>query len=351
MRVSPDELARRLSREMLPRAILLCGEEPLLIEESAGRVRQAARSQGFTDRIPLSAEPGFDWDRLAGAAQTLSLFAEKRLVELRLPAAKPGDAGTRAFAGFLDGAGDDACLLVLTERLEARARHAKWVKILDQAGWLVEHRAPKGEQLQGWLQRRLRDRGLVLDRQTVERMGHFLEGNLLAAAQEIDRIAVFAGPDGRVDADVVARGLADHARYNVFALLDACLDGDAARALRILKILRKEGTEPVLVSWTFARELRVLARIAHGLRRGEQKGRLFKTYNIWSSRAPLLNAALARLDEGRLEALTRQVARTDRVLKGRETGDVWQQLDRLALMMCDPRPLLRPAATGDHATI
>lgn len=336
MRIAPDELARHLSKGELPSVILLHGDEPLLIEESAAQVREAARSRGFTDRIPLSAESGFDWNRLTGSSQTLSLFAERKLIELRLPTGRPGDAGTQAFVDYLAGAGDDVCLLVITGRLDARAKQAKWVKTLDKAGWALEHRALAPGQFQGWFQRRLRDRGLVLERETVQRMCHFLEGNLLAAAQEIDRVALFAGPDGRVDPDAVAQGMADHARFNVYAFIDACLNGDGVKALRILKVLKNEATEPVLVSWVVAKDLRLLVRLEHGLRKGGQKGSLFKSHNIWSSRAPLFNVALGRLGERELNRLTRRMARTDRVLKGRESGDIWRELDTLALMMCDP---------------
>lgn len=334
MRVAPDDLSRRLQGN-LPPAILLFGEEPLLIEESARQVRRSAFDQGFTDRIPLSADTGFDWGRVAGSSQTLSLFAERRLIELRLPTGRPGDAGTRAFTEYCDGADQDVCLLVTTGRLDGRTKQAKWVKTLDAGGWVIEHRALGPREFDAWFRQRLRHNGLALDDETIERMCHLLEGNLLAAAQEIDRIALFADSDGRVDPEAVSRELVDHARFNVYAAVDACLKGDARKALRILKVLRNEGVEPVIVSWTMAKELRTLARIEHGLRGGGQKGQLFKTHKVWSTRAPLINAALSRLGDRQLQRLTRQVARCDRVAKGRADGDIWQELNRLALMTCD----------------
>lgn len=348
MRVAPDELPRRLEGG-LPPAILLFGEEPLLIDESARRVRSAAAERGFTDRIPLSADSNFDWGRLAGSSRTLSLFAERRMIELGLPTGRPGDSGTRALAEYCEAADQDVCLLVSTGRLDARTKQAKWVKTLDACGWIVEHRALSPRQFNGWFRRRLRDKGLTLDNDTIERMCHFLEGNLLAAAQEIDRAALFAERDGRVDPDAIAQGLADHARFNVYAAVNACLDGDAHKALRILKLLRNEGTEPVIVSWTMAKELRMLVRIEHGLRTGQQKGQLFKSHKIWSTREPLVNAALSRLGAMQLERLTRQMARCDRVVKGRASGDIWRELEALALMMCDIHHAVDDEAAG-HAT-
>lgn len=349
MRVAPDDLPRRLEGD-LPPAIVLFGEEPLLIDESARRVRAAAVDRGFTERIPLSAETGFDWGRLTGSSQSLSLFAERRLIELRLPTGRPGDAGTRAFAEYCEAADRDVCLLVTTGRLDARSKQAKWVKTLDAAGWTVEHRALNPGQFNGWFRRRLQDKGLRLDDETIERMCHFLEGNLLAAAQEIDRIALFAEADGRVDPQAVSRGLVDHARFNVYAVADACLSGDARKALRILKVLQNEGTEPVIVSWALAKDLRTLVQIEHGLRTGKQKGQLFKSHRIWSTRAPLINAALSRLGERQITPLIRQMARCDRVLKGRAAGDVWRELEALALMMCDIHHPVEHQAAGHAAS-
>ncbi len=338
MRIAPGDLAQRVGKGALPRAILLFGDEPLLIEESARCIRRSAREKGFTDRIPLSAETGFDWGRLTGSSQTLSLFAERRLIELRLPTGKPGDPGAKALVDYCESADDDVVLLVLTGRLDARtSRQAQWVKTLDAGGWVVEHRALEPEAFLRWFRGRLRDKGLVLDGETITRMCHLLEGNLLAAAQEIDRIALFAGQDGRVDPDVVSRGLVDHARFNVFALTNACLNGDARKALRVLNVLHSEGTEPVLVTWWLSKELHTLVRLEHGLRNGEQKGLLLKKHQVWSTRVPAFNAALARLPAGALQGVLRQLARCDRVQKGRESGDIWQELDVLALMMCDSR--------------
>jgi DNA polymerase III subunit delta len=348
MRVGPDDLPRRLETR-LPPAILLFGEEPLLIEESVRRVRRSALDQGFTDRIPLSAETGFDWGRLTGSSQSLSLFSERRLIELRLPTGKPGEAGTQALAALCEAADQDVCLLAITGRLDGRTKQAKWVKVLDSAGWTVEHKALDAGRFNGWIQKRLRDRELTLDRDTIERLCHLMEGNLLAVAQEIDRIALFADENGYVDPETVTRGLADHARFSAYTAIDACLEGNARKALRILRVLRNGGTEPAIMSWSFAKDLRSLVRIEHGLRTGGQKGRLFKSNQIWSTRTPLFNAALSRLGERQLRALMRQMARCDRVLKGREDGDIWPELDALALMMCDIRHAVEDRAVSHAA--
>ncbi|HSH43955.1 MAG TPA: DNA polymerase III subunit delta, partial [Arenicellales bacterium] len=146
-----------------------------------------------------------------------------------------------------------------------------------------------------------------------------------------------AGPDGSVERETISRELVDHARFNAFAAVDACLQGDTHKALRILKVLRNEGTEAVIVSWTFAREVRTLVRLDHGLRSGKSQAQLFKTHRIWSTRAPLVKTALSRLSASGVEKIIQQMARCDRVLKGRAAGDIWRELDALVLMMCGVR--------------
>lgn len=348
MRVAGDRLAQCL-KDKLPPAILLFGEEPLLIEESLAAIRQTALARGFTERIPLSAEPKFDWSRLTSASQNRSLFSERCLIEVRLPGGKPGDDGTRAFAECCAVASGEFVLVVITGRLDGRSKQAKWVKTLDAVGWVVEHRALSPAQFTGWFRGRLGTRGLKLDNEAIERLCYFLEGNLLAAAQEIDRLALFADAEGRVTSDVVDEGLADHARFTVYAVADSCLKGDARKALRVLGALRSEGVQPVLVSWALSRDVRILLRIEHGLRSGGRKDALFRANGIWASKAPLVGAALARLGDGELERLTAQMARCDRVLKGRVDGNIWRELDVLALMMCDIRYPVEQALLSDAA--
>lgn len=333
MRVDPNELVRRLEKQSLPRAVLLFGDEPLLVEESLDLVRHSARAQGFADRIPLNAETGFDWSKLTHSSQTLSLFSERRLIELRLASGRPGDSGTRAIAEFCQSDAEDALLLVICERLDARTKQAKWVKALDNHGWVVEHRAVSSEQFPLWFHNRLRKKNLNLDNEAVKTLSHYLEGNLLAAAQEIDRIALYCKND-HVDTEEILEGLVDHARYNVYAFVDMCLKGDVEKALRILSSLRTEGVEPILVTWTLAKEVRGLVQIDHGLRYGQHKGALFKKYNVWSKRAPLINAALSRLEESQLLEVVKRVSRCDRVLKGREFGNIWQQIELVVLELC-----------------
>jgi DNA polymerase-3 subunit delta len=332
LRISGDKLAPRLSKR-IPAALLLCGDEPLLIEESADQVRQAARDQGFEERTRLTVEPGFKWARLVEESASLSLFASRRLLELRMPAGRPGEAGTRAIGEYCAEPPPDTALVVITGRLEPRSRRSRWVRAIEQAGVVAEHPALRAGELPAWIGARLRSRGLRADREALQLLCHYVEGNLLAAAQEIDKLMLLCR-DGQVTTDRVRETIADHARFNVYALADACLAAEPGKALRILDSLRGEGVEAVLVAWALSRELRTLAQISAGLSQGRSRAQLFKAYNVWSRRAPAIDAALNRHGLTRWWGWLQQMARIDRIIKGLEVGDAWLTLERVCLAMC-----------------
>ncbi|MDH3639851.1 MAG: DNA polymerase III subunit delta, partial [Gammaproteobacteria bacterium] len=293
MRIACGELPGRL-RESLPPIIVLHGEEPLLIEESSDRVRAAAQTQGYAERVRLTVEPGFDWQQLHVTGQSLSLFAERRLLELRMPSGRPGDAGGKALAAYAADPPEDTVLLVITGRLDTRARQARWFSALQTGGFSVDHRAVRPEQLPGWISARLKARGLSAEPQAISLLAHHTEGNLLAAAQEVDKLALIAAGHPVTSDDVLA-STADHARFNIYALADMCLAGNHAKALRMLRGMRREGVEPVLLVWVLAREVRTLVLLAWGLSHGESRSRLFKAHRVWNPRQAVVNSALGRL--------------------------------------------------------
>ncbi len=332
MLIAPQELPARLSTA-LPSVILLHGDEPLLVEESTDCVRAAAIRLGFDERVLLVVEPGFDWLRIGESARSLSLFSSRRLLELRLATGRPGDAGTRAITAYCAESPGDTALLIVCGRLDAASKQTAWFKTVAQHGIVVEHRAVTPAQLPAWIRARVRARGLTVEAEAVERLAYYLEGNLLAAAQQIDQLALLSG-GGAVDARTVAACIADHARFNVYAFADACLAGDAAKAVRILTGLRSEGTEPALLVWALAREVRKLARIAQALAQGQPRAQVFKAHQVWAVRAPVVNAALRRLARRDwLDALAAMAA-LDRVLKGRQSGNIWLALERAGLALC-----------------
>ncbi len=331
MQINAEQLSNHLKRGIAP-VYFVYGEETLLVEESCRAIREAATNAGYLDRQLFTAESGFDWNGLFAGTQSLSLFAERRLIELRLPTGKPGEAGAKILAEIATHPSADTVLLVMAGKLEKAVREAKWAKALEAAGVAVIAYPLEPAQWPAWIRRRMEAKGLEPGPGVVELLTHLMEGNLLACAQEIDKFSLQFGT-GEVGLDDIEGNLGDNARYNVFALVDASLRGEAAVVERILSSLRGEGVEPILVLWALAREARELAQMASLVAGGQPVTRVLETRRVWAKRKPLVGSALKRLSPPATQNLLLRAARTDRILKGRASGDVWQELQCLALSM------------------
>lgn len=330
MKLNPDALARRLQQSLDP-VYFVCGDEPFLAGEAADRIRSAARERGYAEReLHHAAARGFDWQGFSASSAAMSLFASRRLVELRLPTAKPGDEGARALVAWCEDPPPDTILLVVAGKLESGSRRARWVGALERAGVMVEVRPVPAAELGRWIVARMRAHGLKPHPEAVELLAQRIEGNLLAAAQEIDKLALLQG-GGAVDVDTVRASVADSARYDVFQLVDAAVAGDPARALRMLDGLKAEGEAPTLVIWALARELRALSAIAGAIERGDGVDRALHAARVWDKRKPLVRDALSRLRAARIARLLRRAAKTERVIKGAERGNGWDELLGLTL--------------------
>jgi DNA polymerase-3 subunit delta len=306
-----------------------------LVEEALDGVRQVLKQQGFDERLKYQLETGFDWNKLTGVGQAMSLFAERRVIEFRVPKAL-GAPGTKAITEYCQNPPDDDILVVMMPALDKRQRAAKWVKAVESVGWLVDGYDISLQQFPAWLKKRLQTRSLRVEAGVVELMTEQLEGNVLAAAQEVDKLQVLA-KDGAVTLKLVTESLADQARFDVYALTDGCLIGDFNRVLRIKSRLQSEGVEPVIVVWALVREIRVLASISSALQQGQNKGLLFKQNRIWNKREPFVNAALARLSPRMWYQLLEQAAHLDQTVKGQrysEVGTLWYQIEQLCCRLC-----------------
>ena len=337
MRVSLEELANRLraSGANLPKVILLNGNEPLLVEEALDAAREVLREQGFTERLKYQLETGFDWGAITGVGQAMSLFAERRIVELRVPKAL-GAPGTKAITEYCQNPAEDDILLILMPALDKRQRAAKWVSAIESIGWLADGYDISPQQFPAWLKKRIQSRSLRVEAGVIDMMVEQLEGNVMAAAQEIDKLQVLAS-DGALTLKLLTESLADQARFDVYALTDGCLLGDFPRVLRIKSRLQSEGIEPVIVVWALVREIRVLAAIAAGLQQGQNKGMLFKQNRIWNKREPAVNAALNRVSSSQWYELLEQAAHLDQTVKGQryqEVGTLWYQIEQVCAGMC-----------------
>lgn len=329
MTLTADKLEADLARNFAP-IYLISGDEPLLTAEAADRVRARARSEGYTERLTLVADRYFDWSELRVAAGAMSLFAERRLIELTIPNAKPGKDGASALCDYAASPPEDNLLLVLTPRLDKKSLQAAWVKSLGATGRVVQVHAPDRSHLPGWVAKRMKVFGLLPAEGVAELIADRVEGNLLAADQEIRKLSLLLEP-GPVAAEDVARAVADSARYDIFDLSDAVSRGDLARCLRVLAGLQGEGAEPALVLWALARELRALSSASWALEQGQREDQAFRSAGIWPRRQPGARAAIRRHGQQGLLRLLRQAAGVDRVIKGSVPGKPWQSLGDLTI--------------------
>ncbi|MFM7397235.1 MAG: DNA polymerase III subunit delta [Gammaproteobacteria bacterium] len=336
MKLSLDNLSVHLKqavqRSQLAPAYLVSGDEDLLVGEACDAIRAAARSAGFVDREVHFPERSGDWADISASLSSMSLFGDRRIVELRF-SGKAGKEGGAALQKMLDSAGAETLLLVVTPRLDPATQNTAWVKAIESKGaWLpIWEIGPR--QLESWLAQRLRAAGLEPTNDALALLASRVEGNLLAAKQEIEKLKLLV-PSGRLDATAVLEAVASSARYDVFGLGEAVVSGDGLRALRILAGLRGEGTEPTLVLWSITRELRNL----WSLRRGDDPSR---------RPGPRLSPShLAALDRARPRAarmpfarLASRALRADRMIKGRLAGDPWDEMTLLCAECCGLRPI------------
>jgi len=335
MRISAEQLAVHLKDNMRP-VYVVYGEEILLSEEACSQVRRAALSQGYDEREVMTVDRSFDWSRLQHSSESMSLFAQRRVIELRLPGSKPGDQGSKALIQYCAHVPDDTVLLVWCGKLDRTQLNSKWFKALDAAGCSVPVYPVEPARLPQWIEARMLGQQLNPGSGVGELLAYHFEGNLLALAQEIEKLALTA-QGSTVTVDDVQLGLSDNARFSVFGFVDTCLAGDGPEAVRALLGLRADGTAATLVLWALTREIRLLQQCATGIEAGESESSLFSRFHIWQKKQGLYRAALRRGRSRRWQALLQAAARADRVIKGRAAGNEWQALQALGLGLAGVR--------------
>jgi DNA polymerase-3 subunit delta len=321
---------KSLAADQLRPVYLLAGEE-LLVLEAADALRAQARKLGFAEREVLEVGNHFDWDDLARAAAGMSLFATRRLLDLRLPTGRPGTEGAKAINEFCANPPPDVTLLI-TAMDWSNKHEGAWTKNLDAAGALVVFNAPRPNEWAAWIGARLSSRGLSATPDAAALLAERVEGNLLAAAQEIDKLVVLHG-QGKIDAQEMENLVADSARYDAFKLTDAAFAGEGGRALHILAGLHAEGEELIgLMGW-LVNQLQLALRLANARDFAAQA----RAERLWPAREQLFRKALRRAPrEHWLQCLAR-AARIDRMAKGREQGDAWLEAERLIAAIAEPR--------------
>lgn len=335
MEIPAERLPERVADGPLLPAWLVAGPEPLLVLEAADAIRARARAEGIGEREVFDMEARApDWDALAASLAAPGLFSPRRLIEVRLPGGKPGKDGAELIAGFCANPPTDVVLLVVAGEW-SKAHHGKWVDAIDRIGVVSIAWQIKPHQVAGWVQARLRSRGVQADRDAVALLAERVEGNLLAAAQEVDKLALLA--DGRtLDAGMLASLVADAARFDVFRLAEVALSGQPALAARMLAGLRAEGEQVAGLMPMLVRELLRCAHLARVAERGGNLAAEMKAQGLWESRqAPFKRALQRHPASARWDRFVAAAGRVDRIAKGRGQGDAWVVLERLLLAVAD----------------
>ena len=344
MSIKPEQLAQSLSGE-LKRCYLVFGDETLIVEECADTIRAAARSAGCTEREIIDIAGAGDWQQLLQSAGSLSLFADRKLIEIRLPSGKPGTEGSKALQEYLSLDTEDV-LLIIAGKVDKQSQRAKWFTRIDQDGLAVQIWPIGRRELPGFLQQRLQSAGLRADRDAVQLLAERVEGNLLAAVQEVDKLKLLTTSE-HVTVDTVLDSVLANARYSTFGLADTALSGDAVAALRTLRGLEAESTQPPAVLWPLNRDIALLAALNDDCARGQALSRAMHQRGVWRSRMALVQGAAERQNATGIARLQKLAFQADATVKGFEKGNPWDILDQLVVLLAQGPSdrLARPTRT------
>jgi len=329
MLLKGEQLAAHLERALKP-VYLVYGDEPLLVIEAADAIRAAARRNGFDEREVLTATGGFNWNDLYHAAGSMSLFGGRKVIDLRIPTGKPGRDGSAALQEYCARPSPDSLLLVTLPGVDWRDEKSAWMSALAAAGVVVKLIPPLVADLPAWIAGRLRRQKQSAAAEGLRFIAERVEGNLLAAHQEILKLAVLY-PRGALSLEQIREAVLNVARYDLDRLREAMLAGDVARLTRTIDGLQQEGEAPLLVLWAMTEDVRVLAQINAGLAGRQSLDLLLKEARVWGVRQPLVRRAVQRIDGTRATAALAHAARIDRMIKGLASGDVWDEFRQLGL--------------------
>jgi DNA polymerase III subunit delta len=341
MQVRADSLAAHLTSRSKAGALapiyVVASDEPLLAMEAQDAIRACARNLGHSEREVFTADARFDWSQLSASAAGLSLFAQRRIVELRLPSGKPGVRGAEALRQYAQSPAEDLLFLLALPKTDSKTRSAAWVAALEGAGVWIEIDRIERPALPRWIGERLARQQQSAPAEALAFIADRVEGNLLAAHQEIAKLGLLY-PAGELAIEQVSEAVLDVARFDIFALPAALMAGDATRVLRLLEGLRAEGAAVPLLVWMFGEELRLLLRARAALAAGTPMASIARELRIWGPREKALPAALKRVSDAKLAQLLDRLADVDRLSKGlrasRRDSDPWLELADLSQQLC-----------------
>jgi len=334
MRIKLEQLSQHLQKQTAS-LYTLFGNEPLLILEAADLIRVHARQQGYTERELFTVDQHFDWSDLLNAGSNLSLFGDRKIMDIRIPSGKPGKEGGKAIETYCNALPPDTLTLITLPRIDKQGQATKWFKALETTSMLIPVYAIERDQLPGWIGQRLARQQQKADSATLQFLADQVEGNLLAAHQEIQKLALLY-PDGNLTFDQVKDVVLNVARYDVYQLTDAMISANTARYTRVLTGLQGEGAAPLLILATLAEQFRQLIIIRKGLDSGQPPAQLLQAARVWGDRQKSTLAAAKRSNLQLLMQGLSDAAKTDRIIKGVAQGDIWNELLQLGLSLTTP---------------
>lgn len=349
MRIGTDQLPQLLSRELKP-LYTIFGAEPLLVLEAGDRIRAKARAEGYSEREILTVDTGFKWKELAFTGNSQSLFSSSKLLELRIPTGKPGTEGSAALQAYCEALPQDVVTLVCLPDIDWRAQKAGWFEALGRTGVMIEAKMVPRKALPQWIAGRLRDQNQETDAETLGFIADRVEGNLLAAYQEVQKLALLFGP-GKISFVEAREAVLDVARYDVFNLGEALIKGDVLHLSRMLDGLRGEGVAPPLVLWAMAEEIRAIGKIMTGVASGKPLSMLWREARIWGTQHQnLMQQQIKRFSLSQVTEALRHAATVDRMIKGLIRGDVWDELLQLGLRFAPGGAVVAPSRVTRKAS-
>ncbi len=333
MKIKPEDLARHLAKSLLP-VYLIYGDEPLLVQEACDQLRAAARSAGIEDRHCFTDDRNFDWNYLLEEANSLSLFSQRKLFEVRVESGRFNEDASKALEAYCNNPPTDNLLLLISGKIETATTKKKWFTTLDRTGVIVQIWPIKSEQLPAWLTKRLAAVGFAADADALTLLQEQIEGNLLAAHQEIEKLRLLTDAS-HLDLQTVQAAISNNARYNGFDLNDACLKGDALQAIRILRGLEAEGVQPIALLGLLMRTVRILQELHYALANRQPSQSLLTKHRVFLPSQPFYVKAARRIAVGQYRQIFTLGAQIDECAKGlRPDLDAWSRLSDLCLLLC-----------------
>jgi len=327
MRLPPQQLPQHLAQGLKP-LYVLAGDEPLAQRESLDAIRATARKLGFDERTSLIVERNFNWQQITAFGQSISLFASLRLLEINIPSGKPGIDGSKALQALAERPLQDTVVVIILPKIDWRDQKSAWYMALEQAGVFLSLQEVEAPHLPQWIAKRLAMQNQATDADTLEFIAHQVEGNLLAAHQEIQKLGLLY-PEGNIAGNDARAAILNVSRYDAFQLGEAVLSGDVERTVRILQGLQDEGAQPVAVMNPLLWAIKPLVKIKQAEARGENLASAMQHVKIFGDRQALTKRAVSRLSLRQLQAALQKLAEIDQTAKGLIHGDAWLEISRL----------------------